>query len=382
MDQEQQRQFFALLRAGMWSTPADPELFSGAIHWDAIFAQASRQTVQGFVAKAASTLPIGLHPPASVLNKAREIVVATIRSHALLNRTLAEAVMMLTQNGICPVLLKGQGAAMNYEYPTLRICGDIDLYIGTLHYDKACILARQWGETEEETTESDKHYHFCHAGVTVEFHRIAERLPLPWRNTRFQRWSHRHLHEDRLRPVKIGGVSVWLPPVNFDALYIFNHAWHHFLKGGGVGWRQLCDWVRYLHTFHHEIDRAELEKDLHAFGLWKPWRIFGSIAVDTLGLPREEFPFYTDRHDGQAAVVVEMIEAGGNFGFFNAARFGRPEGYIAGKWHSFAKASHHFMKLFSIFPGQVTATWGSYLYIGIKQVIKDLFTLKSVGIKP
>lgn len=371
MNQEQQ-QFLALLRAGVWDTTTDSQLFSGIIHWDAIFEQAARQTVQGLVAKAASTLPTRLQPPAPILNKARGILAATIRSHALLNRTLADAVMMLQQNGICPVLLKGQGVATNYADPTLRICGDIDLYIGQRDYYKACRLARKWAEGAKAGMESDKHYHFCHEGVTVEFHRYAERLPLPWHNARFQVWSYRHLHGDRLRPLEIEGLDVWLPPVNFDALYIFNHAWHHFLAGGGIGWRQLCDWVRYLHTFRNEIDRAELGKDLHSFGLWQPWRVFGSIAVDMLGLPCEEYPFYTDRYARQAAIVAGMIEEGGNFGFFDSDRSRRPEGYIAGKLHSLGRMNRRSMKLFSLFPVKVATAWSYYLYIGISQVIKDM----------
>ncbi|MDD3038790.1 nucleotidyltransferase family protein [Bacteroides sp.] len=377
MNQKEQQQFFALLRAGLWDTPADAELFYGDTHWETIFVQAARQTVQGLVAKAASTLPTEVQPPSPVLGKARGIVAATIRSHALLNRTLAEAVEMLAQNDIRPILLKGQGVATNYTEPTLRMCGDIDLYIGQPDYRKACHLVREWGEAEGESMESEKHYHFHHAGVTVELHRIAEQLPLPWHNARFQHWTRHHLHGDSLRSVVIEDATVVLPPINFDALYIFNHAWHHLSAGGGIGWRQLCDWVRYLHTFRHEIDRAGLECDLRSFGLWHPWRVFSSIAVDILGLPREEYPFYTDRYAGQAATVVGMIEVGGNFGFFDPARTERPTGYIAGKMHSFRRMNGHYAKLFALFPREVVAICVRYLYVGVRQVIKEVLTSKS-----
>ena len=373
----EQQQFLILLRAGLWDTPAESELFSRDTRWETIFAQAARQTVQGLVAKAASTLPPEVQPPAAILSKARSIVAATIRSHALLNRTLDEAVTMLTQNGIRPVLLKGQGDATNYTEPTLRICGDIDLYIGQTDYRKACRLARQWGETREESMESDKHYHFRHGGATVELHRIAERLPLPWHNARLQRWTRQHLHGNSLRSVVIEGTTVSLPPVNFDALYIFNHAWHHLTTGGGIGWRQLCDWVRYLHTFRHQIDRARLERDLRSFGLWHPWKVFASIAVDVLGLPCEEYPFYTDRYAGKAARISAMIEESGNFGFFDPARTEHPAGYLAGKLHSFKRMNRHYAKLFTLFPREISAAWGHYLYIGVRQVMKDILTSKS-----
>lgn len=369
MNSEQQI-FLALLRAGLWNTPADVALFSGQTDWETIFIHAARQTVLGLVATGTGMLPCCCSPPVSVAKRLRDVTTVTIRSHALLNRTLAVAVKLLRQNGIHPVLLKGQGVATNYIDPYLRMCGDIDLYIGQRDYDKACEVVRQWAGTKEGI-ESEKHYHFKHGDVTVELHCIAERLVLPWQNTSFQRWTHKHLHNDYLRSVEIEGTAISLPPVNFDALYIFNHAWHHFSEGEGIGLRQLCDWVRYLHIFRGEINRIEMERDLKSFGLWYPWQIFGPIAVDMLGLPREEYPFYTDRYARQAARVISMIEVDGNFGFFDPSRMKRPEGYIAGKVHSFRRMSNRFGKLFLISPKEAVSAWSNYLYIGIKQVITD-----------
>lgn len=367
---KEQEQFLALLRAGLWDMPADATLFSGRTDWETIFAHASRQTVSGLVAAGIGMLPTAIQPPASVMNRWRNVVTATIRSHALLNHTLAEAMTMFRQNGIHPVLLKGQGVATNYTDPYLRMCGDIDLYIGLQDYDKACEIARQWGEAEEGT-ESEKHYHFKHGNVTVELHRIAERLPLPWINARFQRWTQKHLHGDCLRSVVIENTTISLPPVNFDALYIFNHAWHHFSEGGGIGLRQLCDWVRYLHTFRNEINRKELKQDLKAFGLWHSWQMFGPIAVGRLGLPRAEFPFYTDRYAVQSAQIISMIDEGGNFGFYDRSHTKRPEGYIAGKLHSLRRTSNRFGKLLVFCPKETVAAWVHYLYSGMKQVIID-----------
>lgn len=368
--------FFALLRAGLWDTPVDATLFSGGTDWEAILAQATRQTVSGLVAQAVGTLPAAAQPPAPIAGKMCSTTIATIRSHALLNRTLAEAVEMFRRNGIRTVLFKGQGVATNYPEPTLRICGDIDLYVGHKQYDNACALARQWGEVEDTGMESEKHYHFRHGSVTVELHRIAEQLPLPWHNARFQRWTQRHLQGDALRSIDIEGTTILLPPVNFDALYIFNHAWHHFSEGGGIGLRQLCDWVCYLHTFRDEIDRVELERDLKAFGLWRQWRIFGCIAVELLGLSRAAFPFYTDRYAEQAAQVIKMIDEGGNFGFFDSSRTDRPEGYIAGKMHSFRRMSSRFAQLASVSPKETAAAWMRYLYTGVRQIIIDKFISK------
>lgn len=370
-------QAFALLRAGLWNTPVDATLFNGDTDWDAITTFATRQTVAGLVAEAIGTLPAACQPTAPVMHKLRSMVSSTLRGHALLNRTLVEVMELLRQNDIPAVLLKGQGVAMNYAVPTLRQCGDIDLYVGHQHYSRACALATTWGVEQGSSSESEKHYHFHHAGVTVELHRIAERLPLPWRDARFQRWTEKNLQGNCLRTVTIGGSQIQVPPVNFDALYIFNHAWHHFAAGGGIGLRQLCDWVRCLHTFRHEIDRNELRCHLRNFGLWRPWQLFGCIAVDELGLPAEEFPFYTRRYARQAIRMMDIIEEGGNFGFFHSIHTHRPDGYVAGKMHTFRKMHRHFGKLALTCPTEMWPVWGRYLFVGIRQVIIDQLQIKN-----
>lgn len=366
-----QQQLFALVRAGLWGAPTDMVFFPSRPDWESICAQAARQTVSGLVATA--TFPPALRPPLCIKNRLRNITIATIRSHALLNRTLVELIDRFRQHGIYPVLLKGQGVASNYIEPTLRICGDIDLYIGKQDYDRACRLAKSWiiNTDNEHGEESEKHYHFKYGVVTVELHRLAEQLSLPWQNARFQVWTQKHLHGAHLRSIVIEATVISLPPVNFDALYIFEHAWHHLIDGMGVGLRQLCDWVRYLYCFHDEINRKELEMDLKAFGLWRPWQIFGPIAVGVLGLPVEMYPFYTDRYSKQSVAILEMIERGGNFGFFDASLTQRPQGYISGKLHSLARRNTRFGKLLFIAPKEILIGWSHFLYVGVKTVISD-----------
>lgn len=368
--------FLELLRAALWNRQADASLFSGHTNWEAIMLLAKKQTVTGLVAEAAMKLPTDLQPPTAIGTKMRSVVTTNIRMHSLLNRILADAVTLFAANDIPTILFKGQGVALNYPEPILRMCGDIDLYVGKELYNKACAVADTWGKKNENGTESEKHYHFKHGHAVVELHRIAETLPLPWRNARFQKWTHKHLHEGALRWVMIGGTEVLLPPVQFDALYVFNHLWHHFSEGSGIGLRQLCDWVRYLHTFRQEIDHTTLKHDLRAFGLWKPWRIIGCIAVDVLGLPVTEFPFYTSRYISKANKVLDMIQVGGNFGFHDVSRTERPAGYMAGKMHSFRRMHVRFGKLILISPQDVASAWSRYIYVGIRQVIQDqLFIL-------
>ena len=363
------QQFLALLRSGLWNAPADVTLFCGITDWEAVLGHAKRQTVLGVVAEGINTLPENLQPSKQIMNKVREKLFSVVQMHTLLNRALEEIVATLQEQGFSPVLLKGQGVAMNYLDPTLRQCGDIDLYIGTEDYERARTFVCQHYGNDEQGSESHKHYHFNHGWVVIELHRIAERLPMPWQNSRFQKWTERHLHGTDLRNVRFGDTEVKLPPVDFDVIYIFNHAWHHFSAGGGIGLRQLCDWVRYLHTYHHAINLVELERNLKAFGLWHAWSIFGCVAVDILGLPSEEFPFYRPQYFFDACQILDMISQEGNFGVYNSDRGNRPKRYFAGKLHSFLWMNRRFIRLFPMDPLQMSAVWMNYLYIGFREVL-------------
>jgi len=312
-------------------------------------------------------LPADLQPPQEAIRQLQMLLVQNRQRHILLNRTLVEITDLLQKENIHPVLLKGQGVALNYIESALRQCGDIDLYIGTDDYQKACIVVDRWNGKDENSQESKKHYHLCHQGVNIELHRIAECMSMPWHNARFQRWTRQNLHGDNLRRVYINSTEINLPPFNFDVLYIFNHAWCHFIAGG-ISLRQLCDWARYLHTFRTEIDRDELKKNLKAFGLWHAWQLFGYIAVKYIGLPKEDCPFYTNWYSWQTERILDMIQKGGNFGFFQTHVKDRPDGYWAGKWFSFKKMHHHFYRLLPICPQNVFQAWIRFLYMGVYRI--------------
>ena len=81
---------------------------------------------------------------------------------------------------------------------------------------------------------------------------------------------------------------------DFNAFYIFNHRWHHFMTSG-IGLRQFCDWMLFLHKHKDEIDLGRLEKFLMDMDMMKPWQSFGCVIVDVLGMPEEEFPSHVIR---------------------------------------------------------------------------------------
>jgi hypothetical protein len=208
----------------------------------------------------------------------------------------------------------------------------------------------------------------------VELHKFANYLYNPIENRHFQRLTKKYLLEGREKSsFTINTTKIQIPPPQFDAVFLFSHLFHHFISGG-IGLRQLCDWVRFLYMHKNELDTAQLGIDLKKSGLLRAWKIFGYIAVDTLGLPTDFFPFY-ERRSKLGENVLESVLQGGNFGFFASDRKLRPKGYFAGKWYSFKENFLSILKLLKMFPTKAMVFLFYYIYSGMKQIIVDKTSL-------
>lgn len=368
---------FSLLRSALWGAPVknlagEAKEEAGEIPWNEILSDAKKQTVLGLVCDAVQSIPKDCQPPADILTRLISFRVLSIKTHSMLNARLAEVLDILRNEGIEPILFKGQGLAGNYPEPTARQCGDIDLYVGGPDYEKACQIAIRYFGEHEHDSESIKHYHLKYKEVDVELHRIAESLPGFFANRNYQQWTLNHLHGPDLRRVQIGDAQVNLPPHQFDCIYILNHLWHHFINGG-IGLRQVCDWAMYLHRFHKDIDTKTLEKDLRAFRLRKVWELFSDIAVRYLGLPAQECPLYKGKISKRSETVLEMIFEEGNFGKFSEHRSTpRPAGYTAGKLHSLKLSLGRYFRLLRVFPIEAFRCFFHYFINGVYHYFRGL----------
>ena len=66
-----------------------------------------------------------------------------------------------------------------------------------------------------------------------------------------------------------------------------------------------------------------------------------------------------------------MIFNEGNFGFHAPERGKRPDGYIAGKWHTFKNTHRRYLLLINSLPSEVIRAWKSYISVGLLQLVKD-----------
>ncbi len=241
-------QLLELIRCELQSTSPNHSLFAGDVDWSEILNLAAKQSVVGIISTSLEKLPTELC--------ANRIQLMKLHKHVTLNRitrakhikALDNITKLLQKEGVeRPVLLKGLGVSNNYPDPTLRQHGDIDIYIGSKKYDHIRQVIHEKQNLIEHGC-TDTHCAFIFEDVHIEIHRYTTSTrSIAIHAKEFTRWTEEMLKGDKLREEQIDGVTVYLPPYNYDAVYIFYHAWKHFMVGG-IGLRQLCDWCCYIDT--------------------------------------------------------------------------------------------------------------------------------------
>lgn len=364
--------FFKVLRTALWGKTLEvPQYFRD---WSAVLKMAHSQALMGLIGNVFLSHP---HILSTFSSKAQvrlmDFLFGNVAAHTTLNNTLVLAVTTLRKHGVEPVLLKGQGLAQFYPVPQLRQCGDIDLYVGEENYEKAydALLPILTKVDPKEDIWKCMHFHADIGSVQLEIHKQADYV----RAESLKDIYHRYMIDGLTGPlptVELSGEKVRMPSVNYNAFYVFYHLWRHF-STSGVGLRQFCDLMFYLHAKHDEIDLKYLEKILTDMNLMKIWKVFGGVIVDVLGLPENEYPFYDNRYRGKTKYVVKYVLTDGNFGVHTGYSRVRKNRYLVEKWFSFKCHLSRSFRMFYIFPAHSMRRFTQMFSAGMLQVIKDIF---------
>ncbi len=341
--------FFSLLRSALWGTPAEvPHDFKD---WNNIVHLSKAQSVMGLVGDVMLNNP---ELSSRFKEKAKErlwsFIFANKVTHEKQDRALVRAVNVLKEAGIHPVLLKGRGLAQYYPAPNLRQCGDIDLYVGRSDYRKAYEVLKPLSMEIDDIRKLDTGIHFDADidGTDVEVHRFTETYPAGRFNNIYQTASDKGM-SDGLVPMHVLDAEVDTPADVFNAFYVFSHMFRHFLFEG-VGFRQICDWMMFLHARNGKIDEAALKVLIESMDMMKPWQAFGCLLVDVLGLPENEFPLFDGKYRGLVGKITARILDEGNFGKQRDVFTKRGDIYIFNKMRSFIGHIKRTFCMFSIFP--------------------------------
>lgn len=313
--------FFGILRSVMWGTetevPADTD-------WRGVLNLAARQKCLHAFSVWTKT-----HRITTPYDKTLQPqMFMTMQRQVRLNHLAADVITLLAEHHIPATLIKGYSLAGLYPDPDTRDFGDVDIYVGEENYERAA----------EIVTEAfpEAHWHSAlHGGIhyilvidenldrVVELHRVTMEMHDKKADALYQAFTHKYLGSSS----RVGGSSVvWrgvelpVPPVAYNALYVFMHAWHHF-ESTGVGFRQLADWALCLQHAHEQLSETEwqalcgeIDHLLTAMHMKTAWQTFGHVLVKALHLPSECFPLYTTRYERRANRLLRQLLRDGHCG--------------------------------------------------------------------
>ncbi len=360
-----------LLKSALWNTDADLSLFKKGTDWNDILRIAEKQGTVSLVASAIRHLEdLGMKEdilPNVIINKCVMLQFSVVKITRSVIPTLNSVINILRENGIDPVLLKGQSVAAYYLKPEFRYCGDIDLYLGGDKVNHAVDIFKEQVEFEDDDDSNyDKHFSMKWNGTEVELHRTAIDIKNTKDNRTLLEWTENELNFNT-RKLKIGEVDVTVPSQLFDSIFVLYHLWCHIVNGG-TGIRQFCDWTMCLYQVADNLDVKELKSLLNRFGLLSVWQVFGHVAVEQLGLPREKFPLYSGRKKFVAKKITSLAMEYGNFGHEKYRQWVQEsvnEGIMIHKWRT---AVYHNKTKLWCFLASPRAAWPF-----IKDFYKNLF---------
>ncbi len=342
--------FLQLLSAAIWDRPLDETLFEGLDKslWREIASMAYRQSVSALVGDKAVSLPAEFLPPGDITMRFISVIEQTRQTNLKMIGVLKELKKEYTREGFPFLLLKGLANGVNYPEPLLRNPGDIDLLL----YQKGDYeRANEWLIKKGVRLEHGGAVHniYQRGGISVENHSNAGYFN-NWRyNRRFKRVEEEVLAKEEFAIAEIDSeLSVQILPVTFNAVFLFQHLFFHFVNFG-VGLRQVCDWILFLHKHQGEIDNNEFNRLASHFALLYPMQLFARICVDHLGAEESIFPFPMVSTNSHAEMVMKDILESGNFGFHRPGKK-RPKEKLAGMWFSYIGTIKRSIKFAPISP--------------------------------
>ena len=343
--------FIGLLRSGLWGRNPVAEGFQRLSdeQWNMVFRLSGRQTVTGIVFDGICRLPEDLQPSPAIFAPWVVAVDRIERSNERMNDVLKSLVKLFADNGLNPVLQKGQGVAALYPEPLHRECGDIDFYFPEglsprqaqrpdnvaqrqnnvaqrpdnvaqrpsaesaeasemTENGKAAELVKSRGAKVETMPDGSQNYEW--EGIEIEQHPTIVDLCSP----RTRKWLGELDDDPGFIPSTLAD-GLLVPSPELNALLLNSHILKHTL-GKGIGLRQMCDLAMEYHRICKDGRRTECGERI--FNLYKragilKWsRLLHSFLVGVIGLPEDELP-YSERIVS-AEPLMRIVEEGGNFG--------------------------------------------------------------------
>ncbi len=306
--------FFTLVQAGIQSLRIETEkckqIFASAeINWDSIYRISVDQGVTAIVWDGIQSLADKkIIPDTKMPNKLQNLnwICNIDRIEKIYEKqvnTTYKLAIFYHKYDIKMMLLKGYGLSLLYPIPSHRPCGDIDIWL----YGKQKIADKLINQKKGINVNEDKHQHtiFYIDGIMVENHYEFMHIHGHHSNIIIENLLQKYAYEES-EEIDINGVSVSLPSVNFNTLFLLRHMASHF-AAERICLRHIIDWYFFVHKYHNVIDWQHLEKLANELNMDKFLHCINAISIDYLGLNPDFIPRFIRDYTLETRVLEDIL---------------------------------------------------------------------------
>jgi len=261
-----------LLRYSLHDTPS-PALQVSTVDWSAMYAEAKKHTVVGVAWPGVHKLLSASPKEVKNLSTEQTVALKTWCRHVRMDQEqyakhrhfIARLAQLYEMIGIRTMLLKGYGLSLNYPVPSLRMAGDVDIF---LFDDESLLQDMGAGETHsivdsrptwqraDEMISSlfhtpidashDHHTTFWLEGFLVENHYDFTVVAHHKSNEPLEQVL-KALSQDHSHFTLINDQRIYLPSPQMNALFLLRHTSSHF-AAYGLRLRQVLDWAYFVQS--------------------------------------------------------------------------------------------------------------------------------------
>lgn len=320
--------------------------------WQELYAMAKKQCLVGICFAGVQKLTINHSSLTENLSESLRLqwmgMAAKIQQrNEGMNKRCAELHQRLKSDGFDNCILKGQSVAQYYneDLKTLRQSGDIDVWIAASIAESV-----KYARTFNNETSFD----FLHVNLDifpdadVELHYRPGCMYNLSSNLKFQHW----LKQFEISRYSKNILGFATPSVEFDAIYILQHAYRHLINGG-IGLRQMMDYYFVLREVQTIGDRGvknpEYQDLLKTFGMMRFAKAVMWVMQEVFGLSKDYMICESDENEGR--FLLNEIMMGGNFGHYDSRK--EKHKVNESKWGILLRKIKTNMHLLTHYPSEV-----------------------------
>lgn len=309
---DEQQLMLGLLKKSLWDISFE---LASSTSFQLLPQIAKEQGVTSFVYDGARRT--GITIPDEIEQQWRKHITASIFQNERLLMAQDAVLRSFERTNIPVAVLKGSSAARYYPQPELRALGDIDLLINKNDIPTARELLLHEGY-KENAHEHDFHISFSKKGVTLELHEQVTVFPDTPGGQAAQ-----EIAKGFLEHLDIGSMCGYDFPVlsrTDQALSLLLHIVRHMFEGG-IGLRQLCDWMVFVSTegSHFEDDVCPV---LKRCGLLTFAEVSTKACEQYLGLDHACCCWCNSVDEHTCKLFMDSVFRGGNMGSANTDAMG------------------------------------------------------------